>query len=189
MLIEYNNTGEEINSPLTAPSGQTFTIGTLTPDVMYVLSHVKLLLNKVSQGQPTEILSVAIFATSGGLPTGVPLSIGTISSDDITYNSWEWYQINMNSYDLEPSTKYALVLDSVNTVQAAIGATDSYPGGDLVYYMPPWMAFPYDLQFEVYGGIYPSIKNLEVNVSDDRIKIGVDAQKELEVEDELILKV
>ena len=93
--------------------GTRYQAQSFTPATAHKITSVKLKLHKV--GSPTGNLTVGIYATSGGRPTGAALVSGTIDSSTISATPTV-YEITLGSgYDLTASTVYAIMLTQTGT--------------------------------------------------------------------------
>jgi hypothetical protein len=91
-------------------------------------------------------VTVGIYATSGGVPTGTALSSGTISSSSLYPSGWK--NVTMSVYTIAASTTYALVLtpDFSNTPEGHPGywagwggtQTGGYISGSPFLYTTVW---------------------------------------------------
>ena len=129
-LQDYYNTGDDtqFSASDTGWKGQTF-----TTSIEYVLGSIKIKGWKTD----TTTITVEIYATSGGLPTGSVLSSGTISSDLFGGTPGTWQEVSMSAYTLQASTQYAI---SIKTAAGSTGfnwrcdvSSPSYSGGTRVY--------------------------------------------------------
>jgi len=134
--------------------GQTFNTGTL----LTAVSKVKLYTRKT--GSPSGNITVSIYATSAGLPTGSPLA--SVTRDVGLIGSGLTPFIFDTPADLSPNTVYAIVVsvpsgNSSNYVILYRSTTDLYAGGSYVASTnsgSSWSAnTSYDFAFEIYGGI------------------------------------
>lgn len=83
---------------------QTFTTGTTAHSV----TSIRLLLYR--EGSPGTV-TVSIKKTTATDPSGVDLTYGILDGDDFTDNvAGVWYEFNVDSYSLEASTMYAIVV-------------------------------------------------------------------------------
>ena len=154
-------------------TGQTFTVGTTGANENHTISSVKLLMWK--GGSPGTI-TVAIRAVDGsGLPTGSDLSTGTTNGDTLTTDpAGEVREITMSSYELQASTKYALLMKSAvyspptNWAFANIlSSGSSYTGGHFLYYEASWNELAgADFYFEIWGEAAATGTNISLNVGD-----------------------
>ncbi len=108
---------------------------TFTPASTHDISFVRLQLHKSWGGNPGTV-TVGIYATSSGNPTGSALCSGTIDGNDITTTGLgEWSQINMTTtISLTAATKYAIVVSTAavypNYLYWSIDSTSAtYAGG------------------------------------------------------------
>ncbi|GAI59207.1 unnamed protein product, partial [marine sediment metagenome] len=116
-LYEYYNTGD---NSFTNVRSADWAAQTLTPATAHKITSVKLKGYRI--GFPGTI-TVSIRATDGsGHPTGGDLCSGTTNGNTLTPSSpGEWREITLGAgYDLEASTKYAIV------VRATAGDVDNY---------------------------------------------------------------
>ena len=104
---EYWNTADDADVDIYAPNqyGQTFTTNATAP---HTVAQVRLKLFRV--GAPGT-LTVYIFETDGGHPTGLPIGEGTISGDSLTTGtSGTWYVVTLDEeVSLGAATQYATV--------------------------------------------------------------------------------
>jgi len=120
----------EICSP-TSWRGQSFTVGNVGPDENFDITYVEVF---GIRNEATGTVYAEIYAVDGsGYPTDDPLSSG--SADFSSWDSYDYYSINMSSYELQASTQYALVLHATGEgVDWWYDATSpSYTGGKVVY--------------------------------------------------------
>ena len=139
------------------PLGQSFTVGTTGTNENFSITSVKVKIYKV--GSPGDVY-VNLYAVDGnGYPTGSSLSSGVTDGDTLTTNTaGEEREITMSSYELQASTKYALVFeteffDGSNMCRMILNSADaSYTGGAYLYMDgEDWAEAAYDVWFEVYG--------------------------------------
>lgn len=85
---------------------------TFTAAISSALTSISLVLYR--QGSPGT-LTVRLYATSGGKPTGSALSTGATDGDTLTtsYNG-EWRTITMSDYTLTAGATYAITLQAEN---------------------------------------------------------------------------
>lgn len=133
--------------------GQTFNTGTL----FNAISKIKL--NTYKQGSPTGNMTVGIYATSAGLPTGSPLATKSLNVNLIN-GAWTTFIFDTPA-DLTPNTVYALVVSvpsgtGSNYISLYRSATSLYAGGNYISSTnsgSSWTAnTSYDLDFEILGG-------------------------------------
>ena len=87
---------------------QVFTVGAVGLNRNFNITSIKLKLFKIGLTGP---VIVSIRKVSGEAPTGPDLSVGGTTGDLITSGApGAWHDISMSSYQLEASTKYAIVL-------------------------------------------------------------------------------
>jgi len=115
-IVESYTTGDDNNWASQSSNtllAQTFTVGTTGANEDFTVSSIKLLLYKM--GNP-GISTVYLYATDiDGKPTGSALSTGTTNGDTLpTGAPYEWREITMSEYNLQSSTKYAIVLSVPN---------------------------------------------------------------------------
>jgi hypothetical protein len=104
-LEVYYNTNDDsyYGGNSTYIAGQTF-----TPSETFTLTSIKALLYKI--GTPGTC-TVAIYATSAGVPTGAPLVSNTFDGNTLTSDSaGEWKEVTLTPTELTGSTMYALVI-------------------------------------------------------------------------------
>lgn len=107
---------------------------TFTPGSTFVCSGAYLSLTTVAGGNPSP-MTVAIKATSAGLPTGANLAEGTITSVSITGSGYFNFYVSFTTpITLTASTMYALVVSSPLSTVAGYwswegNATSIYAGG------------------------------------------------------------
>ena len=83
--------------------GQTF-----TPAASHTITSVKFQIKRA--GTNGGDLTVALYATSGGVPTGSVLSSVTVPSNNVS-TQWGWVEFTLGTeYTLSVSTMYALVM-------------------------------------------------------------------------------
>ncbi len=158
-LRDYYNTGDNGSDWL---YGNSWRVQTFTTTSSYSATSVKLKLFK--NGSPTGDITVSIYATSGGSPTGSPLTSGTYDSSLLSINQNTWYEISLTPYLLYDDTLYAIVVslnggDYSNGVNWRQEGSPSYYTGGMYGYSSnsgsSWTmvsgTFSYDLMFEVYG--------------------------------------
>ena len=111
------------------------------------------------EGSPGT-LTVSIYATSSGLPSGSPLTSGTYNGNSLSdsYSSPTIATISVTPYLLAASTQYAIVTTTnteyPNCVNWLMSSTSDYPDGVSYYYVSNWTVSPYDYIFETYGDPY-----------------------------------
>ncbi len=178
VLKEYYNTGHNasVATDSSFPAGQTFTAGS-----SYNLAYVKLKLFR-DVGTFPGTVTVALYATSGGLPTGDVLASGTIDGDTLAEGeqytaSGEWTVVNFSSpYGITSGTKYAIVITTGgDAVYADMDVTSpTYSGGSLVIFSGSWGAYTsYDLMFECWEGGVPPEKAISPAPLDGASNIGI----------------
>ena len=143
--------------------GQTFTIGTVAPNIFIDLSYVRLRLSRVSN--PGIVYVYLYRANSNHHPYGNPVSTASFYSSSLPYyenNIARMYgPIYMSSYTLIPSTRYALVVFADNlsssrklhigqkyTSGAYAGGTKIYSSDNGAYWSTQSNS---DLSFEIWG--------------------------------------
>jgi len=160
-LYEYHNTGDNDYMDISNDDwlAQTFTVGTVGPNVEHEITSVKLLLYRL--GYPGTI-TVSIRAVDGNrFPVGGDLTSGTINGNSLTTDpAGNWYTIAMPSYNLQPSTEYAIVvraidIDGVGELRWRYDFPAYYTGGyTYISYTSGDMWMRYngdDMMFEVWG--------------------------------------
>ena len=162
-LYEYYNTdpdlgpGDDIR--YSRPKGQTFTSATL-----FNITSVKLVLTRSVANDPGTV-TVAIYATSGGLPVGEALISGTTNGSTLTTdNAGEWREITFD-HDrvLTADVMYAIVVKvAFGTVDSSLywkvdGLGSTYPNGTRVYSSDMGGTWNYhdgsDFMFECWGDV------------------------------------
>lgn len=157
---------------------------TFTPSIAHTIKSVKL---KLHRSSTAYTLTVGIYATSSGLPTGSALCSGTLAGSSVTTDSaGAWYEITLGSgASLAAGTKYAIVISyssgSINWVMNIHADTSSptYSGGNVCYSSnsgDSWSAITaYDFQFEDWGdavGGWSNIAKFNGIASADMAKFG-----------------
>lgn len=155
-LKDYYNTGDDGGTESYAPDhkyGQTFTTTSA-----YDIDSVKL--KGYRLGSPGTI-TLELYATSGGTPTGGVLATGTYNGNLLgTDTSGTWFEIPLSSaYSLSDSTKYAIIayssIDDINNsfVWRQDASSPTYANGtqleldEGVWFLAPWA----DFMFETYS--------------------------------------
>ncbi len=139
--------------------GQTFTIGNVSTDDDYNLSHVSM---KLYRNDLPSWCNISIFATTAGDPTGNPLSNNaTFNCSDITTTvTGQYYNVTMPYMVLNKTTQYALILqvpggNGSNYAGWRVNQTATYGGGEVVRSVDnasTWSSVPAsDLMFEIWG--------------------------------------
>ena len=132
-LYEYYNAGDDTAWNVFAG---TWRAQTFTPATAHKITSVKIRIYR--QGSPGNI-TVSIRETDGsGHPTGGDLGdTGTTNGDTLTASSaGEWREITLGNYNLDASTKYAIVVrvlggDGSNRIYWRIDETSpSYTDGN-----------------------------------------------------------
>lgn len=132
--------------------GQTFTV----PVGFDRLDYVYLRLLRI--GSVSGNITVSIYATSGGKPTGSALVSKTLAASSVSTLSIANYQFDFASdLTIVPGTKYAIVISyngtSLSNTIAWYRDNNSYASGDgyYKYSAGAWTAQGYDYWFEVWG--------------------------------------
>jgi len=136
---------------------QTFTVGTTGSNEKFNITSVDLFLNRAYYSPPEPTVTVSIKAVDGtGKPTGSDLSTGTITDSF----GWNWFNIPMSTYELQASTKYAIVIRVLNLGSTGNGvyldtkASGSYSGGNFFSSTDSgssWTSTARDMPFNVNG--------------------------------------
>jgi len=159
-----------VSTSSTSWYGQSFT--TLSS---YSATSVKLLMYKF--GTP-GIVTVSIYASSAGKPTGNSLATGTTDGDTLTTNSaGEWREITFSApYSLSNATMYCIVVSTTPSGGngVAIKGRNSaplYSGGTGLWSNDAGSSWSIlsgvDLFFEMYGGVSgPSTPTLDSPTED-----------------------
>lgn len=142
--------------------GQTFTVGA----EKFVIDSMAIQFNRTAN----YAITYAIYAVSGGFPTGAALSTGSIPADD---SETQWRFVEMTPAALQAFTTYAIVFYSTATysglIQAWYSTDNNYAGGQaLAYNGSSWSVSPYaswDLGFDIYGKNVPIITTNPVAVT------------------------
>jgi hypothetical protein len=130
-ITTYFNTGSDSCMPIygTTVAAQTFTTSATT---QYSVTSVRLeMLRVLTPGTVT----VSVRRASGGVPTGVDLTSGTINGDSLS-TSPQWYDIQMTTEtSLELNSSYAIVVsaasgDAANYVCWRYASAGGYAGGN-----------------------------------------------------------
>lgn len=104
---QYYNSGDDASASIGYDSGKGALAQTFTPALAHRITSVKLKLYRA--GSPGT-MNVSIRATSGGVPTGGDLCLGTINGNSLTTSTGgAWYEIPLSGYDLQAGVKYAIV--------------------------------------------------------------------------------
>jgi hypothetical protein len=129
---------------------QTFTAGS-----SYTLDHIIL---KLIRTGSTGDLTVTIVATTSGLPTGAPISTGTVVESGVP-TSLGLVTIAMSGVSIVAGTKYAICMNYPNHalgthIEWNIITPGTYPGGSYCLYSSgSWVAYTaYDFYFDTYDG-------------------------------------
>lgn len=146
--------------------GQSFTIGTVGTNENFNTYSVKLKLYRINNpGTITiEIYSVDV----SGFPTGSALSSGTTDGDTLTTNTaGEIREIIMSSYELQASTKYAIVIFcAAESIGVKLDSAAGYTGGNQLLWEEEWFDGSDDLYFSVWGTSTAIGTNQFINVGD-----------------------
>jgi hypothetical protein len=153
-IYEYHNCSscgsDQFNAPFRA--GQTFTIGTVSDNEIFVLDSIEVLSSP--RADDTYPLYYEIYNTSGGYPTGIAISTGTCPGDGTDCQN---RKIEMTKVELQPSTQYAFVVYSNATYTGLFAwygsVTTAYSGGKAIVYSGSWgdHGMPADFNFRVHG--------------------------------------
>ena len=130
-LYEYYNTGDDDDLGIgdTLWYAQTFTVGTVGPNIAHNIESIKLKLYRV--GNPGDI-TVSIRATLLGEPNGIDLSIGTTDGNTLDVDpAGEWREIAMSAYELQPGFQYAIVIRSGADTHWRREVVATYAGGSV----------------------------------------------------------
>jgi hypothetical protein len=159
-LYEYSDSSQEgyFNTYGTRKFGQVFKIGFIGANQQFTVTSIKVYVKKA--GSLSAKVKASIYAVSLDLPTGSPVAWGYTPFSSLP-SSAGLYEFNMNGSTaiLNPSTKYALVLNtsggsSINCVYYYFRNTDVYSPGGLVSATDgvTWSNGSYDTsKFYVYG--------------------------------------
>jgi hypothetical protein len=110
--------------------GIYWSMQSFTPTDTHTLSVVSLYFAQTG-GNPGTI-TVRVYATSGGVPTGSPISTGTTDGNTLpTYPSYEWRNVIMYpNVSLTISTVYAITVSATNSVAAGTETIRPNAAGD-----------------------------------------------------------
>lgn len=158
MALQDSNTstnGYELETPAFNPDflwGMTFTTNTA-----YDITSCEFRLKKKSSASPGT-LTVNLYATSTGLPTGGILSTGNTDGGTLSTDVWENRNVSMSAYNILSGVQYALVVDQFESdsgdgIKAEGSSVNPYAGGTLIHDNIGGMTiFPdHDLWFKVFG--------------------------------------
>ncbi len=130
----------------------------VTPQLSGLLSEVDIYVDR-HLSAATENLTMSIFATSGGLPTGSALATSSVPASSVS-GSYAWVAFNFPVPALiQAGIQFAIVLTTQDTHANAYlwagtdGITSSpYPGGNAAYYQSgSWTSIPtYSQAFRTY---------------------------------------
>lgn len=150
----------------------TFTVGTVSTNENFNITSTKILIYR--DGNPGTI-TVSIQSVDGSSkPSGVDLSSGTTDGNTLTTDfSGEWREIIMSSYELQASTKYAIVArisggDSSNEVRWRNNNLGGYAGGSALLSSDSgstWSTLGNDFAFEIHGTAAVGT-NMQLNIGD-----------------------
>ena len=163
-LVDYYVTGADDNSDV---GGASWLCQGITAPKNYTLSSVRLMLVRKGTGS-THQVTVELFASNSGSPTGPALSSGTLNGSVVTTTSrGTWFEINMSAFNMVAGTQYVLQAKSPsdNTTNciywADIGDAGGYTGGNMKQSTnsgSTWSNFPgVDMMFEAYGTVIPGV--------------------------------
>lgn len=160
-LQEYHNTGDNSFTSIEGNNwrAQKFTVGTVGTDQNFTITSLKLKMFRT--GSPGT-MTFSIKAVDGsGIPTGSDLSVGTTDGDTLTISSTgEFREITMSSFELQASTKYAIVMrapdgNGSDFVNMRLESTGTYSGGNIRISGNGGLTWPAqsnaDHMFEVWG--------------------------------------
>lgn len=140
-LDQSQTTGRDFDAGLNTASSVEKRAQTFTPTLTGVMPFVDL--NVIKVGAPTGYLTVALFATSGGVPTGAALATADkLDLSLITTSSAQWVRFAFRTpATLTASTVYAVVasvsysVGAVNYIALCSDSTaPSYTGGSIANY-------------------------------------------------------
>ena len=155
----YDDTPDSYMNPYGASwYAQTFTVGNTGANENFNLTSIKLFAHRY--GTPGTI-TVAIKATTAGLPSGEDISTGTFDGDTLGDSVAEWFEVTMSSVELSADTKYALIVKCLaGDWNATINWQIVYGGGTYTGGNEQatddsganWTEYDgYDFNFEVWG--------------------------------------
>ena len=152
---------------------QTFTTDNLTA---HTVTSIRVLLQRVGipyadDNYTIYPVTVSLRDTAGGQPTGVDLTLGTISGANIDTNP-TWYQFNLTEYPLHISTTYAIVVQAASAdynlgryIKWSMVNAGGFVGGNAEQSNNSgltWATWTRDFNFEVYGNGAVVIQNCKV---------------------------
>lgn len=110
----------------------TFTIGTVSNNTQFYIKRIRLFIYR--EGTTPGTCTVAIRATSGGLPTGANLGSGTFNGNAVP-TSPKWVEVSVGNALATPSTQYVIVLsvptgDASNKIIWKQNSMGVYAGGN-----------------------------------------------------------
>lgn len=136
--------------------GQTF-----TASENYSLTGIAVKLLRTTDPTTIGTVTLNLYATLGGVPTGSSLASGTTDGDEVTtVGDGEWIKITLASpHSVVFGMKYAIilsasVLDSASPEITWRGhyGTPTYEGGESLMYAGSWTAYSHtDFMFRCYG--------------------------------------
>lgn len=126
-------------------------------------------------GTVADNVTVHIYATSGGYPTGSSLGNKTITASTIGTGSAEWTTFTFASpISVTPGARYAIVFNgngsnSSNTVAWWRGSTASYSGGAGFYKYSggSWVDWGQDFGFYAYGSVSVTVPTVTTTAAAD----------------------
>ena len=140
-------------------AAQTFTVGNRGINDSFYISSVEIYAYR--EGSPTKFNVSIRNVNETGYPIGEDLSFGSIDASLITTSSsGEFVHVNMSSYNLKPSTQYAIVFRATGTVSNWIiyyvdKEISTYTGGNWFVSATSgssWgILYDGDVPFKVYG--------------------------------------
>lgn len=128
----------------------------LFPSGNDLIEEIEIPLTRI--GSVAGDVTVSIYATSGGVPTGSALTSGTYTANSIPLTG-TWINFDVSNLLVSPSTVYAIVMEHNGTSTSSMIAWNNnlsatYSEGNAFYSYAGgagWNQWPHDLAFRVYG--------------------------------------
>ena len=173
ILYERYTTGDDAVKEIYGDNwrAQSFTVGNTGNNEKHTITSVEVLIYKV--GSPPAALDAIIRAVDAdGKPTGSNLSTGSKAESDVNTEPEQWNTIAMSAYELQPNTKYALILKQTggnvsNSYKWRYDTANATYGGGWALYSTnsgdTWSSTTdADFLFKIYGtsGDLPSASNV-----------------------------
>ena len=114
----------------------------------------------IRTGTVTGDVTVSLYATSGGYPTGSSLGSATLAASSIATSGTNWYTFNWADIAVTPGARYAIVMHNNGTSSSSYvgwkrGSTAGYGGGAGFYKYSggAWTDWSKDFGFVAYGSV------------------------------------